>query len=70
VASLSYWHDSLDPADSFEPRAALASDGGYGGPERVVAKAGGPAAVTSMAREMQCSVDVVGTADPFRQRRR
>ena len=111
MVSLSYWHDTLDPADSLEPRAALASGGDtdvvivgagftglwtaysllradpsirvvvlerevagfgasgrnggwcvgdYGGPERAVAKAGGPAAVTKMAREMQRSVDEVG----------
>ena len=34
--------------------------GDYGGPERVVAKAGGPAAVEAMAREMHRSVDEVG----------
>src|SRR5262245_36004844 len=35
--------------------------GDYGGPERVVAKAGGPTAVRDMAREMQRAVDEVGT---------
>src|SRR5262245_55749663 len=34
--------------------------GDYGGPESVVAKAGGPDAVEKMAREMQRSVDEVG----------
>src|SRR4051812_25103212 len=113
VVALSYWHDSLEPGDSLEPRPSLESDadvdvdvviigagftglwtahsllradpairvvvlerevagfgasgrnggwvvGDYGGPERAVAKAGGPAAVAEMAREMQRSVDAVG----------
>jgi glycine/D-amino acid oxidase-like deaminating enzyme len=111
VVALSYWHDSLEPGDTLEPRPALTADGSadvaivgagftglwtaysllradptirvvvleretagfgasgrnggwcvgdYGGPERVVAKAGGPAAVREMAREMQRSVDEVG----------
>ena len=34
--------------------------GDYGGPERAVAKAGGPSSVEKMAREMQRSVDEVG----------
>jgi glycine/D-amino acid oxidase-like deaminating enzyme len=111
VVALSYWHDSLEPGDSLEPRPPLTANtdadvavigagftglwtahsllkadpsirvvvleretagfgasgrnggwcvGDYGGPEQAVAKAGGPAAVEAMAREMHRAVDDVG----------
>ena len=111
MASISFWHDSLEPGDSVTRRPALTSDndtdvaiigagftglwtahsllradpsmrvvvlerdvigfgasgrnggwcvGDYGGPEKVVAKAGGASAVEQMAREMHRSVDEVG----------
>ena len=111
MVALSYWHDSLEPGDSLDPRPALTTNGDadvavigagftglwtahsllradpsirvvvleretagfgasgrnggwcvgdYGGPERAVAKAGGPTAVRDMAREMHRAVDDVG----------